>query len=97
MTLWHSDPLLQRFNDLHLYQVSNDDTKPHQRLDSYIGDGTLPFDISFPANPDGEVILKWEYYDLETCNEFLEMTIEAELPLGWFLFLYHFTLTVMGA
>ena len=43
----------------------------------------IHINLSFPANPEGEMIVKWEYSTPEYCNA-LEMTIQAKPQSGKF-------------
>ena len=76
--------LFQWLHNFHTYQVADDENFPNQEiapLAEFSDPATPPIYFSFPTNPDGEMIAKYVYDDVESCDSF-QLTIRANPPPG---------------
>ena len=72
-------------------QTANSESYPNHDFfpASWFNDfDSLPMTFSFPENPNGEMIVKWEYDSYETCMDF-EMNFQVLPPAGMFEILKH--------
>ena len=72
-------------------QTANSESYPNHDFfpASWFNDfDSLPMTFSFPENPNGEMIVKWEYDSYETCMDF-EMNFQVLPPAGMLEIIYN--------